>query len=435
MRQAFMATLSMSPQKWRAAMPWAATSAASSATTQPVYAWYTCRRAGHPPGAHALTARSTASCRRSSTRSGGVTASAHIHAYTFPLTRRRHDLGVSAILHFWGDIISITNSVCVTFVYILAIFKLVILLKMRRLTDELVENLDRCMERYGSTFEREKAFVFGECARRGRWISLMQAWMGLCLYVAWEVQPMLRVQSCSTTECRSQSGFPTVVWYPFSFTEPPAYQVVFIVVSTGLFYGNIISITVHSTFCTLMIYVAGHLRILNLMARNLCSTQQYDKATGDHKQRNRCDAEERMRENLRECVRYHIDIERMVQQLSKLVGPILLGELLADMITVSASAFITTALKANSGLLMKYGWYVFVVAEQMFLVCWCGDEVLAESELLQVSVYSCDWTGGSPRFLRELRIVLSRTGRPLMLTASKFYTITRETFLLVSVIE
>ncbi|XP_049813996.1 uncharacterized protein LOC126260704 [Schistocerca nitens] len=255
---------------------------------------------------------------------------------------------VSAILHFWGDIISITNSVCVTFVYILAIFKLVILLKMRRLTDELVENLDRCMERYGSTFEREKAFVFGECARRGRWISLMQAWMGLCLYVAWEVQPMLRVQSCSTTECRSQSGFPTVVWYPFSFTEPPAYQVVFIVVSTGLFYGNIISITVHSTFCTLMIYVAGHLRILNLMARNLCSTQQYDKATGDHKQRNRCDAEERMREHLRECVRYHIDIERMVQQLSKLVGPILLGELLADMITVSASAFITTALVSTS---------------------------------------------------------------------------------------
>ncbi|XP_049961692.1 uncharacterized protein LOC126481780 [Schistocerca serialis cubense] len=304
---------------------------------------------------------------------------------------------VSAILHFWGDIISITNSVCVTFVYILAIFKLVILLKMRRLTDELVENLDRCMERYGRTFEREKAFVFGECARRGRWISLMQAWMGLCLYVAWEVQPMLRVQSCSTTECRSQSGFPTVVWYPFSFTEPPAYQVVFIVVSTGLFYGNIISITVHSTLCTLMIYVAGHLRVLNLMARNLCSTQQYDKTTGDHKQCNMCDAEERMREHLRECVRYHIDIERMVQQLSKLVGPILLGELLVDMITVSASAFVTTAL----------------------------------SERLQVSVYSCDWTGGSPRFLRELRIVLSRTGRPLLLTASKFYTITRETFLLI----
>nr|WBF90976.1 odorant receptor SameORX [Schistocerca americana] len=337
---------------------------------------------------------------------------------------------VSAILHFWGDIISITNSVCVTFVYILAIFKLVILLKMRRLTDELVENLDRCMERYGSTFEREKAFVFGECARRGRWISLMQAWMGLCLYVAWEVQPMLRVQSCSTTECRSQSGFPTVVWYPFSFTEPPAYQVVFIVVSTGLFYGNIISITVHSTLCTLMICVAGHLRVLNLMARNLCSTQQYDKTTGDHKQCNMCDAEERMREHLRECVRYHIDIERMVQQLSKLVGPILLGELLVDMITVSASAFVTTALKANSGLLLKYGWYLFVVAEQMFLVCWCGDEVLAESERLQVSVYSCDWTGGSPRFLRELRIVLNRTGRPLLLTASKFYTITRETFLL-----
>ncbi|XP_049961693.1 odorant receptor 4-like [Schistocerca serialis cubense] len=314
---------------------------------------------------------------------------------------------LSAMLHFWGDILSVTTNACVTFTYTMSTFKFIVLLKMRPLTNKLIEELDRCME--------------------------MQLFVGVSIYVVWEVVPLLRVQSCSSTECRIQSGFPALVWYPFSFTETPLYQVVFAVVSTGLFYGCFISVSLDGAFCSLMIYVAGHLRFLNFMARNMCSGEQNGSRNRTPPGRHvtpATDPEEQMRSRLRECVRYHNDIERLIQRLSTLVGPIMLGQFLADMITVSVSAFVTTTLKADSGWLFKYGSYLSGIAEQMFLYCWFGDEILAESERLQVSVYSCDWTGGSPRFLRELRIFQCRTGRPLLLTASKFYTITRETFLL-----
>ncbi|XP_046998432.1 odorant receptor Or2-like [Schistocerca americana] len=340
---------------------------------------------------------------------------------------------LSAMLHFWGDILSVTTNACVTFTYAMSTFKFIVLLKMRPLTNKLIEELDRCMECYGQNYAHQKASIFGTCARRSRRVSQMQLFVGVSIYVVWEVVPLLRVQSCSSTECRIQSGFPALVWYPFSFTETPLYQVVFAVVSTGLFYGCFISVSLDGAFCSLMIYVAGHLRFLNFMARNMCSGEQNGSRNRTPPGRHvtpATDSEEQMRSCLRECVRYHNDIERLIQRLSTLVGPIMLGQFLADMITVSVSAFVTTTLKADSGWLFKYGSYLSGIAEQMFLYCWFGDEILAESERLQVSVYSCDWTGGSPRFLRELRIFQCRTGRPLLLTASKFYTITRETFLL-----
>ncbi|XP_049961694.1 odorant receptor 4-like [Schistocerca serialis cubense] len=340
---------------------------------------------------------------------------------------------LSAMLHFWGDILSVTTNACVTFTFGMAIFKFTVFLKMRPLTNKLIEELDSCLERYGRTYARQKATIFGACALRGRRVCQWQLCLALSVYAVWEVLPLLQMRTCSSTECRVQSGFPALVWYPFSFTEAPLYQVVYIVVSTGLFYGCFVSNTLVGVFCSLMINVSGHVRFLNVMARNMGYVEKCGKGGNCHSCRyasTSTDTEKEMRRRLKECVRYHNDIARLIERLSALVGPILLGEFLADVITVSVSAFVTTTVKADSGWLFKYASYLSAIAEQMFLYCWFGDEILSESERLQVSAYSCDWTGGSPRFLRELRIFLCRTGRPLMLTASKFYTITRETFLL-----
>ncbi|XP_047115684.1 odorant receptor 2a-like [Schistocerca piceifrons] len=306
---------------------------------------------------------------------------------------------LSAMLHFWGDILSVTTNACVTFTFGMAIFKFIVFLKMRPLTNKLIEELDTCLERYGRIYAQEKATIFGGCALRGRRVSQWQLCLALSVYAVWEVLPLLQIRTCSSTECRVQSGFPALVWYPFSFTETPLYQVMYIVVSTGLFYGCFVSNTLVGVFCSLMINVSGHVRFLNVMARNMGYVEKCGKGDNCHSCRyasTSTDTEKEMRRRLKECVRYHNDIARLIERLSALVGPILLGEFLADVITVSVSAFVTTTV----------------------------------SERLQVSAYSCDWTGGSPRFLRELRIFQCRTGRPLLLTASKFYTITRETFLL-----
>ncbi|XP_049961698.1 odorant receptor Or2-like [Schistocerca serialis cubense] len=335
---------------------------------------------------------------------------------------------VSAMLHFWGDILSVTTNACVTFTYTMAIFKLLVVLTMRRSAEHLINELNRCMQEYGRELAGEKASVFAGCCRQARRVVVGHVAIGAVAYVCGVALPAVRGRVCPAASCRAKDGFPVLVWYPFPFTVSPAYELIFAGVSLGFFYGYILSTTLDGFFVTLIIYLSGQLRLLNLMAESMCSAQPA------HSRRDVAapadTSEECVRRRLAQCVRYHTDVDRCVRQLSTLLGPILLGQVLADVVTISATAFVTTTGKTDSGWVFKYGSYLAAIAEQLLLYCWFGNDVLTESERLQLSAYSSQWVGASPRFRRELRLFLCRAHRPLRLTASKFYTISRETFLL-----
>ncbi|XP_049813992.1 uncharacterized protein LOC126260700 [Schistocerca nitens] len=392
---------------------------------------------------------------------------------------------VSAMLHFWGDILSVTTNACVTFTYTMAIFKLLVVLTMRRSAEHLINELNRCMQEYGRELAGEKASVFARCGRRARRVVVGHVAIGAVAYVCGVALPAVRGRVCPAASCRARDGFPVLVWYPFPFTVSPAYEaldgsppvpaskhrqrvrsaqqrlnhtiwryklraagsdkrqavdgyskrgpamahgLMFAGVSLGFFYGYILSTTLDGFFVTLIIYLSGQLRLLNLMAESMCSVQPA------HSRRDVAapadTSEECVRRRLAQCVRYHTDVDRCVQQLSTLLGPILLGQVLADVVTISATAFVTTTGKTDSGWVFKYGSYLAAIAEQLLLYCWFGNDVLTESERLQLSAYSSQWVGASPRCRKELRLFLCRAHSPLRLTASKFYTISRETFLL-----
>ncbi|XP_046998428.1 odorant receptor Or2-like [Schistocerca americana] len=331
---------------------------------------------------------------------------------------------LSAMLHFWGDILSATNNACVTSSYSMAVFKFFAFRVMRPSAERLIHDLDRCLQVYGQEYAVQKAAVFGACAQKGRLVARLQVSLGVSVYLSWVVLPALRAQACHSAECRVHSGFPALVWYPFSFTEPPVYQMIYAVISMGLFYGCIIFTSQDGFFWSLIIYVGAHLRFLNFMVTNMSSGESDTKSPGGSPQ-----LEEKMRRRLKECVCYHNDIDRCVQRLSSLLGPVMLGQFLTDIVTISASAFVATMLKADSGWLLKYGSYLSGTIEHMFLFCWFGNDILTESERLQLSAYSSDWADASPRFRKELRIFLCRSQRPLILTASKFCAISRQTFL------
>ncbi|XP_049961690.1 odorant receptor 4-like [Schistocerca serialis cubense] len=139
---------------------------------------------------------------------------------------------------------------------------------------------------------------------------------------------------------------------------------------------------------------------------------------------------QQMNARLADCVSYHVHIERCVQRLGALVGPIVLGQFLADIVTISAATFVATVSEADSVWLLKFSSYLLAIAEQLLLYCWFGSDVATESERLQLAAYSSDWTAVPARFQKDLCILLSRGHRPLRLAAYKFYTISRETFLM-----
>nr|ALD51482.1 odorant receptor 88 [Locusta migratoria] len=342
-----------------------------------------------------------------------------------------------AMVHYWGHMLGVTMNACLMFVYLMNIVKIVSLLKMQPSAEEFIRELDRCMQEYGQSLEMEKAAVFQWTALKSRIVSVARMLVALsgCLY--WAVVPAARAHACGgTVQCRDQVGLPAHVWYPFHFTHTPVYEVVYTVVAGGLLSGALISCIVDAFFVSLIIYQAAHLQLLNLMLAAVGTEKCYQPGppTSPGSKRRLAEesagAEQRMHRQLAECVSYHCHIDCCVQHLSSLVGPILLGQFLMDMVTISATAFVAIANNADSAWLLKYTSYLSSVVQQLLLYCWFGTDIITQSERLQLSAYSSQWVSASPRFGRELLVFLCRAHRPLRLTASKFYTISRETFLL-----
>ncbi|XP_049961696.1 odorant receptor 82a-like [Schistocerca serialis cubense] len=343
-----------------------------------------------------------------------------------------------AMVHYWGHMLGVTMNACLMFVYLMNVVKIIALLKMQPSAEKLITELDRCMQEYGRALGADKAAVFQWTALKSRIVSVARILVALsgCLY--WAVVPAARTHACGgTVQCRDSVGLPAHVWYPFSFTQTPVYEVVYTLVAGGLLCGALISCIVDAFFVSLIIYQAAHLQLLNLMLVNVCGPQGEAEpglaASHDQKRREAAesaDVEGEMRRRLAECVCYHCDIDSCVQHLSSLLGPIILGQFLMDMVTISATAFVAIANNADSNWLVKYMSYLSSVIQQLLLYCWFGTDIITQSERLQMSAYSSDWVVATPRFGRELRIFLCRAHRPLRLTASKFYTISRDTFLL-----
>nr|QJX74332.1 odorant receptor 54 [Ceracris kiangsu] len=338
-----------------------------------------------------------------------------------------------AMVHYWGQMLGVTMNACLMFTYVMNIIKIVAFLRMRPAIDEFIDELDRCLQEFGQELRSQREVVFRWIALKSRIVSVARLSVTAMGCVYWSVMPAVRARACGdTVQCRARVGLPAHVWYPFSYTQSPVYEVIYAEVAAGLMYGALLSSIMDGFLVSLFIYMAGHLQLLNLMLRNMCGGQAEDE---DHhgKRPHHLAAvhqEQLIRWRLAQCVTYHCHIDRSVQRLSTLFGPILLGQFLMDIIAIAATAFVAIAKNADSTWLVKYTSYLSAVIQQLLFYCWFGTDVLSESERLQTSAYSSDWVDASPRFRMELRIFLCRTHRPMRLTASKFYTISRETFLM-----
>nr|QZH55112.1 odorant receptor 16 [Achelura yunnanensis] len=72
--------------------------------------------------------------------------------------------------------------------------------------------------------------------------------------------------------------------------------------------------------------------------------------------------------------------------------------------------------------------YIFVMIVQIFIPCWFGSRIIEKSQLLKLSIYSCDWTPQSRKFKSSLRIFSERVNRPIALTAGKMFALSLGTF-------
>ncbi|CAH2253019.1 jg13547 [Pararge aegeria aegeria] len=72
--------------------------------------------------------------------------------------------------------------------------------------------------------------------------------------------------------------------------------------------------------------------------------------------------------------------------------------------------------------------YMLTMLSQLFLYCWCGNELTTKSQDLREWLYQCPWYEQDGKFRKSLFTAMERMKRPIILKAGHYIPLSRPTF-------
>nr|ALD51383.1 odorant receptor 31 [Locusta migratoria] len=355
---------------------------------------------------------------------------------------------LAGLWRFRGDLDKLTLDVCLTVTVVMGVIKAGAIVARRRRFFGIVRRLDAATAAQLLAGDPEEAAVVASAASLARTITVWAPVLGSLSPVVWGLAPLLLRLLGNAPRPRE---LPVVCWYGGWDAASPYYELLYLVQFVTIQGGYLVVMGSDLFFVSLMIHAAAQLRILNMRLVKIARNEvENDKTFGGMKcvpgYRNSnlkiidkewtssatktqdLTDETSSYDELRSWVEQHKDVIRLVQQLEQLLNVIILFQFLGGTIIICVTLYQSSAKTGEVTTLFKLQLYLGTMLSEIFMYCWYADGIVQQSARLATSAYSCGWPDAPQPFRRSLLIIMRRCQRPLSLTAGKFYTISRATF-------
>nr|ALD51393.1 odorant receptor 83 [Locusta migratoria] len=355
----------------------------------------------------------------------------------------------------WDHLPTVATSVCLIVTSICTLFKASSFALRRGRVDSLVSRISHNLSTFCAHRPRTRAAVVWAARRRATrmfdtflgigGVALVFFYLGPIIQNAKDARVAASAAGNETLPPLLGRNLAMLLWWPSGQpVETPAYQLTYVGVCYWLMLLYLSTSTLDAFYVTVIIYLSSQLKVLNVDFLSITEgdddspaeeTDPLSKRGGKHELEAKLPkgyeeaTDQRTQERLLECIIFHQEIIKTVDEMESILSASILVQFLASTLVICFTAFVITTAE-NKQDLPTYITYLATMFYELFLYCWYGNELLAESERLQTSAYSCGWVGRSAGLQRSLRVVMVRLQRPVCLTAGKFYQISRETFLL-----
>nr|CAH7747976.1 unnamed protein product [Callosobruchus chinensis] len=147
--------------------------------------------------------------------------------------------------------------------------------------------------------------------------------------------------------------------------------------------------TVYATlFTSLMIEVIIQ---LNLIEEAL-------KDTGDH-------------DELKQCVKWHLQVLVFFKEVDRLCGIGISSVLSCGILNMCTSMSLLLQVQRSDMVFILP--YIVVILTVMYSQCWCGSEIVDQSEKMSYAIYSSEWVDGDLSYKKLINMYISLTKKPL----------------------
>ncbi|KAL0869348.1 hypothetical protein ABMA27_007602 [Loxostege sticticalis] len=219
--------------------------------------------------------------------------------------------------------------------------------------------------------------------------------------------------------------FPFDMWMPVSPEDSPqyeigyAFQLLTICMSAYMYFG------VDSVALSLVIFACAQIEIIKDKLLSIAPVQY------GLKEKERKIMNEKNHKILVECIVQHQAVVTFTQLVEDTYHLYLLFQLTGDVGVTCMCALRILVEEVRSVPFASIFLYVIVMLIQLFICCWSGHELTANSEDLHTVLHKCSWYEQDLKFKRDLRFAMMRMNRPLVLRAGHYISMSRQTFVAV----
>ncbi|KAF9411894.1 hypothetical protein HW555_009429 [Spodoptera exigua] len=210
-------------------------------------------------------------------------------------------------------------------------------------------------------------------------------------------------------------------YFPFDTTGTLAFSLALAYMSvliTFQAYGNV------TMDCTIVAFYAQAKIQLKMLRYNLeqlvvfTNTKKYSSIK--HQYRDQGEEETKLQERLKKCViHYHqivrspLSVARFTKEVESIFGEAMVVQFFVMAWVICMTVYKIVGLSICSAEFVSMAAYLGCMLAQLFIYCYFGTQLKVESELVNQSIYCSDWLILSPRFRRQLLVMMQCCGRPL----------------------
>nr|QHN69158.1 odorant receptor 28a [Sirex nitobei] len=279
---------------------------------------------------------------------------------------------------------------------------------------EVLEDIedDFTNTKYKTTEERLAFFEYNVTSKRFIKIGVPLIFVAAFLYY---LRPLTGQLSASKSHAENTSAvyvMPYRTRFFFEITELRTYVLVYVCQVPIVLLGTLGYTGTDCLLVTLILHVCGQLSVLSHRVKEVTTSPLG------------------YRHVIRELVTNHLRLIRLVNILDSAFNLLLLQQLLAITIILCMVGYniIANSEDGQEAHLFTYLLYASSMLLQHFSYCLIGECLINESMNFSYAFYDCNWYEVPPKYLKLFLVCMSRSQRPLVLTAGRYYVFSLQSF-------
>ncbi|XP_045502920.1 uncharacterized protein LOC123699915 [Colias croceus] len=313
----------------------------------------------------------------------------------------------------WGDIDEVSEASYLLFTQASVCYKTTVFM----MNKENLKDLLRCM--VVDTFapqsvDHEK--ILSSKAKTIKNLCAVFLTSAITTCTLWAIMPLF-----DTAETRF---FPFKIWMPVDPEKSPHYEIGYFYQMISIYISALLFFAVDSTALSMIIFGCAELEIIIDKVKKLQSIPMTIRLKKDVCKQ----MENENNKLLNECIQQHQAVVKFIEMVENTYHANIFFQLSGTVGIICIIGLRITIVKPSSVQFYSMLNYMVTMLSQLFLYCWCGNELTTKSQELREYLYLCPWYDQNAKFRRSLIIVMERMKRPIIFRAGHYIPLSRPTF-------